>query len=762
MRNYIFLLFVSLWAISASGQVLSGTVSAAGKGEKLIGVTVIADDTIGINTDVNGLYSLKLSPGKHSISFKLISFETVNRTITLQPGETLELNIALKEKSHLLNIVVVSAGKFEQNLEEVTVSMEVLKPELIEKRNIVTMEDGVDYIPGVSMIDGQANIRGGSGWSYGAGSRVQILVDDLPQLTADAGDTKWSFLPLENIEQVEVIKGASSVLFGSSALNGVINFRTAYPRDTPTTKINVFGAIYDRAFITTDKEYSLNFRGKTAAYGGMSFLHSRKINRLDVTLSGNYFKDDGYRQGENEKRGRVSLNTRYNFKVKGLSAGINFNTIATTGTLFFLWKNDTSGAYIPAKNSLSDYDTYRTSVDPYITYTGSNGSSHKIRTRWFNTTNKNNTDQNSTGNLYYTEYQYQKHFKEILTITAGTVNTFSSVKSQIYGDHDGNQSAFYTQGDLKFGRLIISAGTRIEQSKVDTIKDKWNQVYRSGINFHPFGATYLRASAGQGYRFPTIAERYIRTNVSGVNIFPNEQLEPEKGISVEIGVKQGFSVGSWKGYFDLAFFRNNYKNMMEFVFAQWAFGPDIFKNLGFRSLNVGKTQIEGFEATFAAEGKLPYEFALTAMAGYTFLNPRQLTYDSAYVRKVGYANFMGSDSSDFLKYRFKHMIKGDLDLSRKNFSIGASIRYTSQMVNIDRIFMGGLLDIAFPPGLGIADYRKYHNKGDIILDVRVSYRLPKNITAALIVKNATNRIYMQRPADMQAPRVFVLQAGIKF
>ena len=115
MRNYIFLLFVSLWAISASGQVLSGTVSAAGKGEKLIGVTVIADDTIGINTDVNGLYSLKLSPGKHSISFKLISFETVNRTITLQPGETLELNIALKEKSHLLNIVVVSAGVLATN-----------------------------------------------------------------------------------------------------------------------------------------------------------------------------------------------------------------------------------------------------------------------------------------------------------------------------------------------------------------------------------------------------------------------------------------------------------------------------------------------------------------------------------------------------------------------------------------------------------------------------------------------------------------------
>ncbi len=49
-----------------------------------------------------------------------------------------------------------------------------------------------------------------------------ILVDDIPQLTADANDVKWEFLPVENINQVEVIKGASSVLYGSSALNGFV------------------------------------------------------------------------------------------------------------------------------------------------------------------------------------------------------------------------------------------------------------------------------------------------------------------------------------------------------------------------------------------------------------------------------------------------------------------------------------------------------------------------------------------------------------
>jgi len=70
--------------------------------------------------------------------------------------------------------------------------------------------------------------QGGSGYSYGAGSRVLVLVDDLPLLSPDAGDVKWDYLPVENISQVEIIKGASSVLYGSSALNGIINVRTAY------------------------------------------------------------------------------------------------------------------------------------------------------------------------------------------------------------------------------------------------------------------------------------------------------------------------------------------------------------------------------------------------------------------------------------------------------------------------------------------------------------------------------------------------------
>jgi outer membrane receptor protein involved in Fe transport len=767
MRTALVILFLAMF-FRTNAQVVTGKISSD-TGEPLPGAIAVADDTIASTADENGNYKLRLSAGEHKLLFRLISFEPKSQVVNLNSGDSISLNVQLGANKNVLAVVVVSAGKFEQRLEDVTVSMEVLKPNLIESRNSVIMDEAIDYIPGVVVIDGQANIRGGSGWSYGAGSRVQILVDDLPQLTADANDAKWNFIPVENLEQVEVIKGASSVLFGSSALNGVMNIRTAYPRDTPTTKVTLFGGMYDNASITTDKKYQVSYQQDPTYYGGASFLHSQKIKRFDLVIGGNYFNDQSYRQDEYEKRGRINVNTRYNFKLKGLSAGVNFNTMVNNENVFFLWQNDTTGAYKPAismagVNTISTTKAYRTNIDPFITYINDKGSLHKLRTRWFGTNNINNTDQDSKSDLYYLEYQYQKRFSNLVTLTAGIVDITSKVGSELYGDHTGRQNAGYVQGDVKWNRFTFSGGVRAERNKVDTILDKLTPVFRAGVNYNLGELTYFRLSAGQGYRFPSIAERFIKTTVGGANIFPNPDLIPEKGQSYEFGVKQLFGNKNLKGYVDLAIFQNDYQNMIEFAFAQWG-TTGTFDDLGFKSYNVGNTRIRGYEISMLAEIKLPREITMIVQGGYTYLDPRQLTYDSLYVTLVGEANALGSDSTNFLKYRFKHMVRGDVEIKRKNISLGSSIRYTSRMENIDRIFTApglNVLDVLFPPGLGIADYRKHFPNGDVIIDFRIGYDFNKHFTLTGVVKNAFNHIYMQRPGDMQAPRVFALQAVATF
>lgn len=763
-RKWILLIFLfSLFSSCLQAAGIKGRVVSGNK-EVLPGVTVATATGIGTATNEKGEYVLELPSGSHSITFSLIGFEKKTITVEVSGENFSEYNITLSEIAQSLNVVVVSAGRFEQKLEDITVSMEVLKPALIEARNTVQLDEVMDQVPGVNVVDGQANIRGGSGWSYGAGSRVQVLVDDLPQLTGDAGDAKWNFIPVENLEQVEVVKGASSVQFGSSALNGVINVRTAYPRDTAITKVTIFTAVYDKARLElNDTVYDLDsWMGGRHRNAGMNFFHSQKVGQLDLVFGGNMFYDEGYRQGENEQRARVNFNTRYRFKkVNGLSAGVNFNTMQTGGTLFFLWKNDTSGAYVPASNTLSDYNTYRTNIDPYITYVTPNGTTHKLRTRWFGTINKNNTAQNSTADLLYSEYQFQKRFANDFTLTAGAVRIGTKVTSQLYGDHDGNQLAAYAQGDLRWRKFSFSAGARVERNQIDSIRDKPTPVFRGGVNYHPFGETYFRASAGQGYRFPSIAEKFILTNIGSLFIYPNQSLNAEKGFSLELGVKQGIRIGKWMGYIDGAVFRNEYTDMIEFVFGQWA--PPTFPLLGngFTSRNIGNIRIEGFELSMMGSGSIGRS-TLNILAGYTYLDPRQLTYDSLYVKMVGRENAMGSDSTNFLKYRFRHMWKADVEWSLGRFSTGVSVRYFSRMENIDRIFVGGLLDFAFPPGLGIGHYRKHRTGGDMIFDYRISCRVHKNVSAAFIVKNVFNYIYMQRPADMQPPRLFTGQLNFTF
>jgi outer membrane receptor protein involved in Fe transport len=63
------------------------------------------------------------------------------------------------------------------------------------------------------------------------------------------------------------------------------------------------------------------------------------------------------------------------------------------------------------------------------------------------------------------------------------------------------------------------------------------------LTFQAAEYTYLRASWGEGYRFPSIAESFVNLNLGGVGIFPNPKLEEESGWYSEVGIKQGFPLG---------------------------------------------------------------------------------------------------------------------------------------------------------------------------------------------------------------------------
>ncbi len=766
----ILLLSTSITAIAQQG-IIKGQISNGKNNETLPGVNIILDEKTGVNSDLNGFYEIKVNPGKVKLTYTFIGFSTITKTFDVKPGKEVLADIEMFEESMLIEGVVVSAGKFEQKLSDVTVSMSVLKPKTVEDDNTNNMEEALNKVPGLDIRDAQPSIRGGSGYSYGAGSRVLLLVDDLPMLSPDGSAAEWGFLPVENLSQVEVIKGASSALFGSSAMNGVINFRTAYPSNTPKTKISLNTGIY----MNPIRKELIWWGEAQPMFGGLNFFHSRIIKKqLDLVVAGHGFNTTGYRQGEQGQQYRANLNLRYRpKKVEGLSFGVNTNFMLQKGTSFFLWKNADSGAWQQTTSSTKENYGIRFNVDPYITYFGKKGSRHSIKTRYFQIKNicRNDPRQTNNSEIYYGDYQYQKIINNIFTWTAGLSGAYGLSYAQLFGNHSSANASLYSQLDVKlWKRLALSVGARAEYFRIDTThsesdfsirtkKDTFNipvrPVFRAGANFQAAKYTFLRASYGQGYRFPSIAEKYVNTDIGGLKIFPNPDLVPEYGWSAEIGIKQGVKFLGWNGYIDLAGFWTEYYNMMEFTFGIFVPKDSMadLKWVGFKSLNVGHARINGIDLTFTGDGRLG-NVPTTIMLGYTYTNPIDLSGDT----------ITKSTSSNVLKYRYFHSLKGAIEMSFGRFHGGISILYYSKTINIDKAFLGPLIPSVPNSELlpGLKNYWEEHNKGTTVLDVRIGFDITESSDISILCKNILNTEYSSRPGSIMPPRNIAIQCSLSF
>jgi outer membrane cobalamin receptor len=758
----------------AQSILIKGVVKDSLTQEALVGVTIRAGK-IGTRTNANGEYALNISNEQQELVCSYTGYSEQKKLIN--PKINNNIDFLLVSKSKELNTITISGSRFEKRLAEEIVSIEVIKPAQILNQANNSMDDALQRVPGVDMVENQVNIRGGSGWSYGAGSRVMVLVDDMPMLSADAADAKFDFLPLENCEQVEVLKGAASALYGSSALNGVVNFRTGFARNKPKTKAMLYNGMYGNP---ADKSWKWWNKQQPGFQGGY-FMHAQKFGQLDMVFGSAWYSDDSYLQGDLNRRGRANLNLRYRFKkIDGLTVGVNTNVQKNKSQTFFFWQPDSNGTkYYQPYGGLDDATTtvnknngLRMNVDPYISYSSAGGAKHTLRTRYFRTQNDiPEKNQSSIGETLFGEYQFQKSFQSSnsllnnLNIVGGIVSSQNNVEGELYGNHTSMNTAPYLQLEKKIGKLWTSVGARYEMNKVDSLSMEQKPVFRAGANYELGKATFLRASFGQGYRYPSIAERFIRTSFGASQVFPNPALKSETGWSSELAVKQGWKFGSWSGFLDIAAFWTEYQNMMEFNFGLHLPADstvnqvvDPSKYLGFKSINVGSTRINGIDISIMGQGKIAAVHS-RFIFGYTYMNPTQLNPDSIIM-----ANISGDTKT--LKYRYRHSLKFDLENTYRKVSLGGTLLYNSFMQNIDAVFANtkpneNVFGQIFELGTGLPStvtaFRNKYNKGALVLDLRIAYQFNSQVKLAFIVKNSLNTVYAERPALMAPPRNFTLQ-----
>jgi len=653
---------------------------------------------------------------------------------------------------------------------------------LIESKNTTNITQALEQVPGLNILDEEPQIRGGSGFAFGVGSRVAILIDGIPILRGDIGKPDWSFIPVENLDRVEVIKGAASVLYGSSALSGVINFLTQYPTQPSETKVRLYSGMY-----STPKNPEAKWWNGLANFSGLNLSQGWKTKQVDLIFGAQLLYDHGYigppipnpnlgfeqdtlsNKDVADHSGRFNFNFRYRPKnIDGLSLGVNGNLQREQSNFSLVWGNDSSQFYRAFPGTMMFTDNFQYYVDPFITYFTHSGLRHSLKSRFYSDVNVTPGEQRTYNNVLYAEYQIYKELSAIegLHVTAGALLNQSNVKDDLYSaggtlkNHLQNYAA-YVQLDKKFGSVLnLSLGFRGEYFAINKTENTVKPIFRAGMNLKLAQATFLRFSYGQGFRYPTIAEKFIQTRVGGLIVFPNPDLQPETSWNSEIGVKQAFKLGKWYGFLDGAAFWQEFFNTIEYNYALWS--PD---SAGFKFVNTGETRVRGLDFSLTGEGKIFRNVELSVIAGYTYTLPQSVDPHYVYATEHPSEGFIpkqldyiitSSDTTDYiLKYRFQNIAKMDAEATYKSFSLGLSVRYYSFMRNIDKTFYD--IDQTGILPTGIIQYRKDHHDGTWVTDARMSYAFAKHYKAAIVVNNLFNAQYSLRPVKSDPMRTIAIQ-----
>jgi iron complex outermembrane receptor protein len=618
----------------------------------IVGVNVYLQGTVlGAASDDQGNFRILVVPdGTFTLTFSMIGFSQKDTLLTLQNDQTLELGEIVLNVSPLQSQpIIVTASKYEQSVQDVPASIHTITADQIKLRNIITVDKALGYVPGINMNSDQVNIRGSSGYSRGVGSRVMLLLDGIPYITGDTQGLVFEALPINNVDRVEVVKGAGSALYGSSAIGGVINIITSEISEEPTLNAKLYGGFFDDPYYSEWK-----WSDKTRFLNGIQLDYSRRIGTVGLRIAAARDATDSYRQNDWRRRYNISGKVEIDLSAFDLLT-ISGNYMDQKRANFLYWSGlktaleppeDQIGEQILSKRWYLS-SRYRKLFDRHTFL--------KFDLMWF----QNNFDDNvGIGNQSISDYLHMelqfntKYNNHILTL--GLTPSFSDVSSNIFGSRDGSGFAAYIQDEVKWSSDWISTfGLRYDRFNISELDPGSQLSPKVGIVYKPESTSAIRASIGSGFRAPSMAEGFTSTVAGGLTVEPNPELKPEQSFSAEIG---------WNKYFgsdiamDIAVFQNYYWEMIEGAFQQTG-------NIQFD--NITEARIIGSELSIQMRF---LNDRFTARSSYTYIDPVNIS------------------NGKYLKYRPRHLFYNSGTFCWDMFLIGIDYRFISRYDQIDENF----------------------------------------------------------------------------
>ena len=529
------------------------------------------------------------------------------------------------EKIKILDEVIITATRTIRQLSSLPLPAQIVTKSDIEKSNATRLTDILSEQTGLVIVP-----------DHGQGIQMQgldsdytlVLIDGVPIVGRTAGTLDLSRITVGNIKQIEIVKGASSSLYGSEALAGVINIITEGPKQGFSGYINERIAITDieNRNLTNDLGVSINY----------------KKGKLGITSFINKYSSDGYDLDKTDNIKTLDPFTNYTFSTK-LSYSFNKKTaLLVTWRRFLENQQNIPSIELSGENNLNEWNTHLKLNHKYNKQWESYFEFYATRYKTNSYLKTINTGVRSDENYYnqllirpefrisYTPFNkttfigglgYSHDILDRTNLNSKDPNVYNS--PYVYAQYDGYPTE----------KLNIIAGFRYDRHSLYRSQFSPKLALRYELNKH----IAIKTSIGYGYKAPDFRQLYLDWSnpTEGYNVFGvaivkkryaevlangeiikavvdidaiNQVLKPESSLNFNIGT-QLTPINSIN--IDVNFFSNNITNLIDtYVIANKNNGMNIYS---YR--NVAQVYTKGVEANIVWK---PIS-QLKVAAGYQYL-----------------------------------------------------------------------------------------------------------------------------------------------
>ena len=621
----VLLLTVALVTVNANvpanppNYIIKGVVMTA-NGEPLAGASIVVEGTnINCGSNSKGEFSLNVQKDKvYKLRVSYLGYTP--RLITVPASGHPPLKIKLQPSETALNELVVTGSRYERQLKDVPVITRVISREEIETVNPVDFTTLLEYtLPGIQFYYNTMSQVPEITYQ-GMDAKAVLFLLDGERISGESGDSNidYSRFNINDIERIEVVRGAASTLYDSRAIGGVINI---------ITKKSV-------------RPFTASMHTRYAGKKGQSYSASAGVNlhRFSSLTSFGWRKRDSYlvkdEQGKQKeiinpdgsvtksKTEPVAFNI-YGYSIMDVSQKLSYNfSDRFTGSARISYYTNKRDKYDNARYYQRYRDLILSGKLKWQFADNQNLDLSYIRDNYIKDNVYVDDDErvygnvNSTIRLYYTG-MFGKH-----TLSGGADLLREDMKLHFMKDTATvhmNQYSFCLQDDWQLtDKMNVVVGVRGDKGG----SYRLHFTPKVSVLYRPLKTITLRAGYSQGYRIPNLKELYQEFNMGGMGImmYGNKDLKPEEGTQISASVEYDY-----KGLnLSVSTYHNRYKNKISYEYIS----PG--KSWNMKYVNALNVKTTGVEVT--ANYKLPFGLRFSGGYSYVYDYDERDGYNMSWVR----------------------------------------------------------------------------------------------------------------------------------